>query len=551
MKLTHNRLFERCLLYLVLCTLYLIGMVEGGTKKTNSVVVRVGQNYRIYPSNIVQTEPQVARHPLNHNVLFVSGNTLNLNTGFQSEGVYATTDGGSSWFGSDTCRGFLITDHRGNPGITIDKNGKFIITRLGSSPGLYSHFSTNNGTTWSSFKTITTEDLYKATLTSDGSSSSNYFGRTYALWTLLSAPPFPTLYAYSDDGGSNWSSPTQINNPATGRIGYGGEADVMINGTINICWARANNSSPFIADFVGFASSTDGGSSWSVKENAFDVNGINGYIATKANLRVKDLPHIAIDKSGSMYNNWIYIVIAQKGLSPAGNEPDIILNRSSDSGKTWSAGIRVNQDAVNNGKYQYFPAIHVDDGGGVNVLYYDDRNTTSDSVGVFLSRSIDGGTTWKDFQVSDHNFKPAQIPGMTVGYQGDNIALSSVGNTLHAFWMDNSTGVYQIWSSKIEISTLAVDEGSFEIPSRFELSQNFPNPFNPFTVIGYKIPVSGYVSLKVYNSLGEVISELVNEIKQAGIHTVAWNPSGFPSGVYLYKLSTSDGVQVRKMLYIR
>ncbi|MBI3195258.1 MAG: T9SS type A sorting domain-containing protein [Ignavibacteriae bacterium] len=522
-----------------------------GAQNNKTLSVNVGQSYRIYPSTIVQTEPQVAKHPLNQNILFVSSNTLNLNTGFQSEGVYSTTNGGASWFGSDTCKGLLVTDHRGNPGIAIDKSGKFIITRLGVSPGLYSHYSTNNGLNWSSFKTITTEDLYKATLTTDGSSSSNYFGRTYAVWTLLSAQPFPTVFSFTDDGGVNWSSPTQINNPTTGKIGNGGEVDIMTNGTIGVCWARAINRSPFTADFVGFASSTDGGTNWTVNESAFDVNGINGYLVDKANLRVKDLPHIAIDKSGLSRSNWIYLITAQKGLAPSGNDPDIILNRSSDSGKTWSSGIRVNQDALNNGKYQYFPAIHVDDGGGVNVLYYDERNTTADSVGVFLSRSIDGGTTWIDFQVSDHNFKPAQIPGMTVGYQGDNIALTSVGNTLHTFWMDNSTGIYQIWSAQIEISALGIDDGSAEIPSRVELSQNFPNPFNPGTVISYKLKVKSFTSLKVFDVLGKEVSILVNEVKQADEYSVTWDASYFPSGIYLYKLSTPDGVQVRKMVYLR
>ncbi|MBI5215980.1 MAG: T9SS type A sorting domain-containing protein [Ignavibacteriae bacterium] len=550
MKHTFSKYFEISTLYVLLCTFF-FGELEGGSPKKKSVFVGVGQSFRIYPSAIVQTEPVIARHPLNQNILFVSANTFNLNSGFQSEGVYSTTDGGANWLGNDTCRGFLITDHRGNPGIAIDKNGGFIITRLGVSPGLYSHYSTNNGLNWSTFKTITTEDLYKATLTSDGGLTSNYFGRTYAVWTLLSAQPFPTVFSYTDDGGLNWSSPIQINNPANGKIGNGGEADIMANGTIGVCWVRANNSSPFTADFVGFALSNDGGTSWTVNENAFDVNGINGYITTKANLRVKDLPHIAIDKSGLSNNNSIYIVTAQKGLSPAGNDPDIILNRSTDSGKTWSSGIRVNQDVLNNGKYQYFPAIHVDDGGGVNVLYYDDRNTTSDSVGVFLSRSIDGGTTWKDFEVSEHNFKPAQIPGMTVGYQGDNIALTSVGNTLHAFWMDNSTGIYQIWSSQIELSALGVDNGSVEIPSEFELSQNFPNPFNPSTNFGFRITNFGFITLKVYNVLGEEVATLVNEKKAAGKYSVQWNAEGLPSGVYFYKLSSKDGVKARKMLYLR
>ncbi|NIT52759.1 MAG: hypothetical protein GWO41_08495, partial [candidate division Zixibacteria bacterium] len=77
---------------------------------------------------------------------------------------------GSSWFGSDTCTGAPITVHGGDPGITIDKDGTFILTRLGTAPfsGLYSHFSTDNGLTWSDQNVITTDDLERAAVATDG-----------------------------------------------------------------------------------------------------------------------------------------------------------------------------------------------------------------------------------------------------------------------------------------------------------------------------------------------------------------------------------------------
>ena len=106
-----------------------------------------------------------------------------------------------------------------------------------------------------------------------------------------------------------------------------------------------------------------------------------------------DLPRIAVDLSNTSSRGTIYIVTSQKNLSPAGSDPDIILRKSTDGGQSWSSGIRVNQDALNNGKYQFFPGITVDDFGGVNIIFYDDRNTTSDSSGVFLARSTDTGNS--------------------------------------------------------------------------------------------------------------------------------------------------------------
>ncbi len=510
------------------------------------------QNIRIYPSNVTQTETFIVRHPTNPDILFASANTIDLSNGFISEGIYVTTDFGNSWFGSDTCKGFPIGFHSGDPGITIDKTGRFIIIRLGFSPGLYSHYSTDLGITWSNQKTVATNDQDRATLISDNNPLSSYYGRSYAVWIKLE-PPFPAVFSYSDDGADNWSSVKQINDP--GQRCQGGEISMGPNGTVNLCWAGVINTSPFTEDFIGFASSSDGGVNWIALEIAFDANGIAGVFSNKSNIRVNGLPRIDTDKSGGVRNGWIYIVTTQINLLPAGSDPDIILNRSTDGGLTWSPGIRVNQDRFNNGKYQYFPAIHVDDNGGLNIVYYDDRNTTTDSAGVFLSRSTDGGDTWNDFEVSDHNFKPEPIGGLGQGYQGDNIGLTSSKNTLWPMWMDNSTGIYQIWTSPIDLSTVGIRDNETESIAKFELKQNYPNPFNPSTKISFQLAEAGFTTLKIYDVLGNDVAVLVNEKKTAGNYEVEFNPESsilyLASGVYLYQLRAGSYVKTKKMILLK
>lgn len=88
-------------------------------------------------------------------------------------------------------------------------------------------------------------------------------------------------------------------------------------------------------------------------------------------------------------------------------------------------------------------------------------------------------------------------------------------------------------------------------PSTFELHQNYPNPFNPGTMISYRLPVSGLVSLKVFDLLGNEIANLVNEEKQAGVHHFNFNANNLSSGVYLYRISVGDYNQTRKMLFLK
>lgn len=504
-------------------------------------------NFRIYPSSVTQTEVFVTHHPANTNILFSSANTINLASGFISEGIYISTDGGISWKGNDTCAGAPLLFHRGDPGIVIDKDGKFILTRLGFQDGLFSHVSTDQGKTWSTQRTIASERQDRASLITDARSSSPYYGRTYTAFVEL-LPPFPLKVSSTADGGVSWTAPMAINNPL--QRSQGAELSMGADSTLFAVWSGVLSQSPYTEDFIGFARSNDGGNTWNVSENSIDVNGIQGVLASKASIRVNGLPRMDVDRTNGIRRGWIYIVTAQKNLSPAGSDPDIILYRSTNNGSTWSSGKRITSDILNNGKIQYFPAIHVDADGGVNVIYYDDRNTSSDSAGVFLSRSTDGGETWKDFPVSDHHFRPQSIGGLGQGYQGDNIALTSVNGVLIPLWMDNSSGIYQIWTARIPISTLVSVKQKSSLPKEFRCEQNFPNPFNSSTTFSFTVPSQQHVSMSVFDLLGREIATLINKELPAGEQRIVFTvPAEMSSGVYIYRLIAGRGVYSGKMVY--
>jgi len=89
------------------------------------------------------------------------------------------------------------------------------------------------------------------------------------------------------------------------------------------------------------------------------------------------------------------------------------------------------------------------------------------------------------------------------------------------------------------------------LPTRFVLYQNYTNPFNPSTVISYDLPGNSFVNLKVFDILGREVIQLVNQWKMAGTHSVTFNASLLPSGVYFYRLQTGIGTMTKKMLLIK
>jgi hypothetical protein len=516
-------------------------------------------NYQIFPSAITQTEPVICISPLNHQILFVSAVTIKLGTSLlRSEGVYFSTNGGTNWIGIDSCTGQSTSNHGGSPGVAINNNGVFVLTHNGLFiPGAYGHFSTDFGTTWSNASTIIgsqTDDKCVSPTTADYDPASSYFGRIYHARVVFTSP-FPVDFSYSTNGGTSWVPSFAINNSPPLRCS-GAYVKTGIDGKVYACWAGVNSISPFPENLIGLAVSTNGGDNWSVNQNIYAVNGINGTLPSKGSIRVNGLPNLGIDKSNGPRRGWLYIATTEQNLAPAGSDPDIILHYSSNNGTNWSPGIRVNKDPVNNGKIQYFPSIDVDSTGAVNILYYDDRNTSSDSAEVYLSRSKDGGSTWTEFLVSSHRFKPKPIPGGAAGYQGDHITLQSSGNKLYAMWMDDYSGLYQVWLAPIDISTIGIRNITTEIPDKFNLQQNYPNPFNPSTKIKFDLPlrrgVGGMiVSLKIYNITGREISTLVNENLQAGSYEVTFDGANMPSGVYFYRLTTDNYSQSKKMTLIK
>ncbi len=136
----------------------------------------------------------------------------------------------------------------------------------------------------------------------------------------------------------------------------------------------------------------------------------------------------------------------------------------------------------------------------------------------------------------------------------------SGGGSRKAFYCITAEDSYKYESNKTNYVWLAYSNdlqkksgtgSDGELVTEYNLSSNYPNPFNPSTNISYSIPVKGNVLIKIYNSVGEEIAEPVNEIKSPGRYTVKFDGTDLPSGLYLYSIRVNDFSAVKKMLLIK
>ena len=94
-------------------------------------------------------------------------------------------------------------------------------------------------------------------------------------------------------------------------------------------------------------------------------------------------------------------------------------------------------------------------------------------------------------------------------------------------------------------------ENGTTIPNEFKLSQNYPNPFNPVTKIQYDLPVTGFVSIKVYDVLGKEVYKLVGEEKKAGRYLVDFDGSSLGSGVYFFRMKVNSFTDTKRMILLK
>ncbi len=382
-------------------------------------------------------------------------------------------------------------------------------------------------------------------------------------WSVVTPFPSDTVWSFADPAVTmSWVNQThgwKINGIGTtfGR-GYGAVLHMTTDG--GATWQKKVMSTTagdaglevqFIDENTGWAliynldsatalfqKSTDGGNSWVTPTH--DTVGIFSFVDAD--------------------NGWSI-------MNTASEDTSMLINHTTDGGIHWVA--------------QYTDVS----AGAFNAIQFTDSNNgwVVGGEGKIL-KTTDGGTTW--FKVTNTGIAPQSKSkclfylNADTGWIGTNDGIPNENPdrvVLHttdggANWttsyrtQNDSSAVFSIFFLDANNGWFTGDYGRIEhtinggteikgngrrVPDVFSLYQNYPNPTNPTTAIAYDIPNLSFVTLRVYNVLGQLVETLVSSYKQSGHYQVTFDGSSLPSGVYFYRLEAGSFVQVRKLMILK
>jgi hypothetical protein len=189
--------------------------------------------------------------------------------------------------------------------------------------------------------------------------------------------------------------------------------------------------------------------------------------------------------------------------------------------------------AYSYGDTSFINIAHIDDGGYAYGVAVGPNGT------IFLA-SLDDG-------LRAYSFDGASFTNTAHIDSGGNARGVAVGSDGTVFLVDTNTGLYAYTYS----GYTAIENQPLKALVGYTLYQNYPNPFNPATTIEFTLSQTGFVSLKVFNILGEEVTTLVSKRLTAGSYKYDWDASSLASGVYLYRIQAGEFGEVKKMVLMR
>lgn len=173
--------------------------------------------------------------------------------------------------------------------------------------------------------------------------------------------------------------------------------------------------------------------------------------------------------------------------------------------------------------------------------------------------TINLGDTVKFILGSTHNAREVDLATWNAGgtasnggfetpFSGGTVLITQVGTHYYVCVPHASIGMNGqiVVNPSTDIQTTTVIT-----PTAFYLKQNFPNPFNPSTIISFNLPKKNHVTLKIYNTIGNEIATLIDGDIQAGTHEIKWDAKTISAGVYFYRIETDEFIGIKKLTLLK
>jgi len=417
---------------------------------------------------------------------------------------------------------------------------------------IYHKSSTDEGLNWGTDTRLTNNSA-----TSWAPSVALFDQTVHVVWYEERDGNQEIYFKNSFDGGTNWGADIRLTNNSASSI-YPSLA--VSDQFVHVVWYDTRN----FYNEIFYKQSTDGGMSWG-EDTQLTSATAGAYVPSIA---VSDsVVHVVWRDDTSLSNQEIYYKRSTDGgtnwgeiqimpnTSGDSHNPSVAVSdsnahiiwrddrdgnfekyykHSTDAGINWGEDTRLTNDpAVSEN-----PSISVS-GHFLHIVWYETRDGNTE---IYYKRSTDGGLSWEEDLRLTNNFAGSGRPSVSVS-----------GSKVHVVWYDYRDGSEpEIYYKRNPTGNVTgIENIGLDFPEEFMLEQNYPNPFNPSTTIQYAIPDGGFVTLKVYDVLGNELATLVNEEKYIGSYEVDFTAAGLSSGIYFYKLQAGSFVETKKMILIR
>jgi len=340
-------------------------------------------------------EPSITVDPTNHTRMAIGWRQFNsVNSDFRQGGWGFTTDAGSTW----TFPGVLENNvFRSDPVLGSDDAGNFFYLSLRQTFFDDMWGSLTGGESWTrlSFGDVSGGDKQWFTIDKTGGMGNGF---QYQAWSTSGNNWGGRQFSRSTDGGITWMSPIFIpNSPVWGTLDVDTNGNLFIGGgdfgSSFFCVRSSDAQNPAVTPTFDQTTSVNLGGSL-LFGAAINPGGLAGQI------------FLAVDRSGTATNNYIYMVATVEQFSAA-NGSDVMFSRSTDGGLTFSAPHRINDDPVNPNKWHWFGTLAVAPNGRIDSMWLDTRNAANNTDSqLFYSWSTDGGVTWAANVAVSDSFNP-------------------------------------------------------------------------------------------------------------------------------------------------